>query len=260
MLLTKDGGEVIVPKTLDDARKLIGTPPPPGSGLDDGTNTPDFSLRSASPEQQHDPTAADRSPLLSFISGTGRSGRSAARDHSADSARSSNAGSVSRRGGEERRPSEQLTELGQRGSSHSTTTVTATGVSLSPSVTSPPIIDSMRNLGNSLNPMARLSAGIGGFRGFGRSAAATPAATPPAVSSGGRGVVDGGDLATVCISVSCLFCLSLTHTLFSFPTLFFSFLLFPFSSTPLPSPSAYSSFPLIQSKTASVARTKRWPG
>ena len=211
-LLTKDGGELlVVPKTLDDARKLIGTPPPPGSGGpndDDGTAlTPDLSLRSASPEQQqqlHDPTA-DRSPLLSFISGTGRSsGRSAARDHSADSARSSGAGSVSRRGGleEQRRPSEQqLGDLGMRGSS---TTVTATGVPLSSSqpVASPPIIDSMRNLGNSLNPMARISAGIGGFRGFGRSVAA--ASPTPAVAVGGATgrVVDGGDFATVCFSLS----------------------------------------------------------
>ena len=220
VLLTKDGGEVIVvPKTLDDARKLIGTPPPPG-GLDDGGNTPELSLRSASPEQLG-PTTADRSPLLSFISGSGR----AARDHSADSARSSGAGSVSRRGGgEERRPSEQLgmgAELG-RGRS-SATTVTATGVSLSPAVTSPPIIDSMRNLGNSLNPMARLSAGIGGFRGFGRSAAAAAVVVP---SAAGRGVVDGGDLATVCSLSRLVFLPFLSHP-FLFPHVFVLFYFLP---------------------------------
>ncbi|KAK4033188.1 hypothetical protein C8A01DRAFT_50171 [Parachaetomium inaequale] len=175
-LLTKDdGGEVIVPKTLDDARKLIGTPPLPGQD-DDLTHTPELSLRSPSPEQE-----PDRPPLLSFIAGAGGGGRKVSRDHSADSARS--AGSSTRRAAEEhqRRP--------DVGGPSSTTQVTATGSS--PVVTSPPIMDSMRNLGNSLNPMARFSAGIGGFRGFGRSSAAAAgqatgrAPTPPAKDGGG---------------------------------------------------------------------------
>ncbi|AEO57516.1 hypothetical protein MYCTH_2303750 [Thermothelomyces thermophilus ATCC 42464] len=184
-LLKDDGGAVIVPKTLEDARKLIGTPPLPGPE-EDATRTPQLSLRSPSPEPE-----SERPPLLSFISGTARK---VSRDHSADSARS--AGSSSRRGG-------CSSEADHHPSASSTTQVTATGSS--PVITSPPIIDSMRSLGNSLNPMARLSAGIGGFRGFGRSSAAANTAvaasaaagapTPPAKDGHGVGR-DGGDLAT----------------------------------------------------------------
>ncbi|KAH6627734.1 hypothetical protein F5144DRAFT_549151 [Chaetomium tenue] len=182
-VLTKaDGGEVIVPKTLDDARKLIGTPPLPNPD-DDLAPTPELSLRNPSPEQE-----PERPPLLSFISGTGRK---ASRDHSADSSRS--AGSSSRRGlgVEDHHPHHhQQQRRAEPGAPSSTTQVTATGSS--PVVTSPPIIDSMRNLSNSFNPMARLSAGIGGLRGFGRSSAATTgpagagrAPTPPAKDAGG---------------------------------------------------------------------------
>jgi hypothetical protein len=205
VLLTKeDGGEVIVPKTLDDARKLIGTPPIPGHDDETPTSTqaPELSLRSPSPEEQ------ERPPLLSFISA---SARKVSRDHSADSARSA---ASSRRGGEDQQ-SQQQSQSQQRKASAaeggggsneraSSTQVTATGASSV--VTSPPIMDSVRNLGNSLNPMARLSAGIGGFRGFGRSSAAAPAGrapTPPAKDGigAGRVGVDGGDLATVCYSL-----------------------------------------------------------
>ncbi|KAL2133182.1 hypothetical protein VTI74DRAFT_2790 [Chaetomium olivicolor] len=180
ILLSKDGGEVLVPRTLDDARKLIGTPPPEESPdhLGSGGVGIGLSLRAPSPAAEEH----ERPPLLSFISGTGRK---VSRDHSADSARSA-ATSSSRRGGEDgRRPPE----------------VVATGSS--PVISSPPMImDSVRNLGNSLNPMARLSAGIaGGFRGFGRSTPAQAptvrAPTPPAKDAPGKlGGVEGGDLAT----------------------------------------------------------------
>ncbi|KAK4169332.1 hypothetical protein QBC43DRAFT_295902 [Cladorrhinum sp. PSN259] len=142
--------DVVVPKTLDDARKLIGTPPP--QSLDDAGS----STSRASSVHEEVRETPERPPLLSFISGTGKVVPK--RDHSADSARS--------------------------GRSKGGTEVVATGTS--PIITSPPIIDSMRNLGNSLNPMARLSAGIGGFRGFGRSSSpvvpqtAAVAPTPPA--------------------------------------------------------------------------------
>ncbi|KAK4123632.1 hypothetical protein N657DRAFT_618563 [Parathielavia appendiculata] len=208
VFLTKEedgsGGQVIVPKTLDDARKLIGTPPPLG-GLDDeppasSTHLPGLSLRSPSPEEEPE----QRPPLFSFISTTTRK---VSRDHSADSARS--ASSSSRRGGgggeeaQQRKGSENSVGGSERASA---TQVTATGASLV--ISTPPIMDSVRNLGNSLNPMARLSAGIGGLRGFGRSSAAAAAAagagsgrapTPPAKDRDGTGRtvtgVDGGDLA-----------------------------------------------------------------
>ncbi|SPQ25999.1 41848936-af73-405a-a22d-fb977b24c5d0 [Thermothielavioides terrestris] len=198
VLLPKDGdtaaaattagvGGVIVPKTLDEARKLIGTPPPPTTTpSEDGSHQLAPARRSPSPNPSPAAAAAaadERPPLFGFIAG---SGRKVSRDHSADSARS--AGSSSRRAAAagEQQPEEKD----------------------APSVTSPQIMDSMRSLGNSLNPMARLSAGIGGFRGFGRSSAASAvparAPTPPAKDAAGKGGgaggsvtgVDGGDLAT----------------------------------------------------------------
>jgi hypothetical protein len=202
-LLAKDSSGdpvVIVPKTLDDARKLIGTPSPAVGQLESlqeeggaavplsaspGSSLP--LLRSPSPAPA---TAAveeaERPPLLSFIAG---SARKVSRDHSADSSRSAS----SRKEKEERQRLDTTVAPG------SATAATATGSS--PVITSPPIMDSMRNLGNSLNPMARLSAGIGGLRGFGRSPAPVRAPTPPAKdgghSKGGPAAADGGDLATV---------------------------------------------------------------
>ncbi|KAL2021031.1 hypothetical protein VTK56DRAFT_7686 [Thermocarpiscus australiensis] len=189
-LLTRDGKEVIVPKTLEDARKLIiGTPPPPPPPADDAAagsaaTSGASSSSSLSLRRSPSPDESERPPLLSFISA---SARKVSRDHSADSARSAG----SRRGDERKQPE---------------TAVSAAAGSSPVVVASPPIMDSMRNLGNSLNPMARLSAGIGGFRGFGRSApAASPAParapTPPAKDGASKGGAtaagaDGGDLAT----------------------------------------------------------------
>lgn len=231
-LQTKDGGEVVVPKTLDDARKLIGTPPPPPPSLpnpqprpgphEDDVASAASSLSLAGPN----PEEPERPPLLSFISGAARK---VSRDHSADSARSAG----SKRGEDKKQQQQQqdtatttttITTTATTASSSSspattTTTTTATApAGSSPIITSPPIMDSMRSLGSSLNPMARLSAGIGGFRGFGRSSSAatttpvttttTPPArapTPPAKDGTGPGAgkgdvpaTDGGDLATVC--------------------------------------------------------------
>ncbi|KAK3301946.1 uncharacterized protein B0T15DRAFT_541537 [Chaetomium strumarium] len=199
VLLSKDGeGGIVVPKTLDEARKLIATPPllPAGGQEDDAVS----SLRSPSPlsaaaAEENRGGTEERPPLLSFISGSGRNKAQRDRDHSADSARSA-ASSSTRRGGSElerKHQHQQQPQEGQAGGSGS-------GSGSSPVVTSPPIMDSMRNLGNSLNPMARLSAGIaGGFRGFGRSSAPTPAParapTPPAKDGSGPGR-DGGDLTT----------------------------------------------------------------
>lgn len=188
--IKEDTAFLPIPKTLDDARKLIGTPPPPGQ---------DDAASSSRTSSIHDPleisggggntsATTERPPLLSFISGTGKTVTK--RDHSADSARSG----------------------------RSRTDVVVTGSGTSPVVTSPPIIDSMRNLGNSLNPMARLAGGIaGGFGRFGRSSnSSTPVtvavgqgAPPPTVpvkdanvSGTSRGVGSGEgvmELSSVCL-------------------------------------------------------------
>ncbi|KAK4662058.1 uncharacterized protein QC763_710240 [Podospora pseudopauciseta] len=179
--LSQPDGQVLVPKTLDDARKLIGTPPPP---LD----------RADSPSPGPGPVSEDRPPLLSFISGTGRK---VSRDPSADSTRS---------GGSRRALDEP--NLRPPTSTTTTTTAVATGGGGSPVVTSP--LDSMRQLGNSFNPLGRISAGIGGFRNFGRSTPTPSSPAPPTptkdavstLSTRGLGVTtgaagtEGGDLAT----------------------------------------------------------------
>lgn len=151
-------GEVIVPKTLDDARRLIGTPPP-NDDDDAGTVSATSSLHS--PEEgdgaQRRATPMD-DKVLNLITG----GRKASRDRSVDSAKS---------GGSAKR-----TVSGAGGEASASS---STSSSLPPGPAS--ALDSMRNLGSSLNPMARFSAGIGGFRGFGRTSS-TPA---PATGSGG---------------------------------------------------------------------------
>ncbi|KAK4180045.1 hypothetical protein QBC36DRAFT_49901 [Triangularia setosa] len=191
--LSQPDGQVLVPKTLEDARKLIGTPPP----LDRSDSPSPGPAPAPAPGSGSGPSPAEeRPPLLSFISGTARK---VSRDPSADSTRSGG----SRRG---------IDETGGR-VPMSTTTAVATGSSHSPVVTSP--LDSMRQLGNSFNPLGRISAGIGGFRNFGRSTPTTPTPAPPptpgkdpvsTLSTRGLGVTattgagteppSGGDLAT----------------------------------------------------------------
>ncbi len=174
--LTSQGGEVIVPKTLEDARKLIGTPPP---NDDDGTASGASSVHS--PEDTDRPLRRAATPnsdkVLNLISG-----RKASRDRSADSARS---------GGSSKR----VFSFPVEDKSIASASAGAPGASSS----NPALIDSMRNLGNSLNPMARLSGISGGFRAFSRTSSTTPTPTPPPISRDTpvKGPADGGDLATV---------------------------------------------------------------
>lgn len=178
------GGEVMVPKTLDDARKLIGTPPPHD---DDGSASGASSVHS--PEDK-DAEAGGRplrraatpkdDKMLNLISG-----RKASRDHSADSTRS--AGSAGKR-------VLSMTGIGagEEKAAASSTSATAAAANTPSSSANPALIDSMRNLGSSLNPMSRLS-GIGGFRGFGRTTPTpTPVTSPAPTAKGSEGV----DLAT----------------------------------------------------------------
>lgn len=156
-------GEALVPKTLDDARKLIGTPPP-----DDDASVESSPLVDELESRRRASKADDK--MLNLISG-----RKASRDHSADSSRSASSS-------KKVAFAEEAREKG--GPSPATLPLAA--------ATNPAIIDSMRNFGSSLNPMAKF-AGIGGFRGFGRTAS-TPAA--PTLKDGKAAATDGGDLAT----------------------------------------------------------------
>ncbi|RDW89462.1 VPS9 protein [Coleophoma cylindrospora] len=171
-LKDRDGenSDIVVPKTLDDARKLVSTPPPeednPASGessLNDSEVVSERDRRDSAHEKPDD-------KVLSMI--TGRR----LRDRSVDSSRSG--GSASGSGKKVAFASEEVQGASPLGP--------ATPIS-----SNPPIVESMRNLGNSLNPMSRI-AGMGGvMRGFGR-AATSP--MPPA----NKAIPDGGvaDLTT----------------------------------------------------------------
>ncbi|KAL8381699.1 hypothetical protein RB595_005808 [Gaeumannomyces hyphopodioides] len=155
------GGEtLVVPKTLDDARKLIGTPPPD----DDGSVSGASSVHGPEePERVGSRVVSREEKMLSLIGG-----RRAPRDHSADSARS--AGSSSKK---------VLFASDDAKAAAAGPTPTAT-----PNAT---LLDSARNFGNSLNPMSRLS-GMGMMRGFGRTSSTPVVPVKQA---------DGGDLASV---------------------------------------------------------------
>jgi len=164
-------GDGIVPKTLDEARKLVGTPPPD----DDGSVSGASSIHS--PEELDPQRRRGEDKVLALVGG-----RKASRDHSADSSRSA--------------ASSKRVLFAEDARKESSATPTAGLANLANS-SNPALIDSVRNFGNSLNPMSRLS-GIGGFRGFGRT---TSTQSAPVVKDGPAkgGPADGGDLATVCI-------------------------------------------------------------
>ncbi|KAK1780324.1 hypothetical protein QBC45DRAFT_409024 [Copromyces sp. CBS 386.78] len=224
--------EAMVPKTLEDARKLVGTPPP--TLLEDDGNsmagsasvrsaassvhTPDEGLHPLKRSNTPNRTAEDR--VLSIIGG--RKASSTTRDNSVDSASTTRSvsGSGKRLTVEERAAAAVAAGLsGSGGSSKESkegsttataTTPTPTPVSAPPASLNPALIDSVRNLGSSFNPMARFSQGISGLRSFGRttsSTPSTPAAPPPPppvakdkevspVPGKGTPGADGGDLAT----------------------------------------------------------------
>ncbi|KAL6833399.1 hypothetical protein J3E69DRAFT_323977 [Trichoderma sp. SZMC 28015] len=134
---------IAVPKTLDDARKLVSTPPPEDEDTTISLAATVTDSDQAKPQNGRD----DR--VLSIIGGR--------RDHSTDSARSGRSASSSKK-------VLFAAEDAKAGAA-------------SPAPAQPAMLDQMRNLGNTFNPMARLS-GISLVRGFGRSVS-TPVVTPP---------------------------------------------------------------------------------
>ncbi|KAI1818779.1 hypothetical protein GGS20DRAFT_4551 [Poronia punctata] len=143
---TADGREVIVPRTLDDARKLVGTPPP-----EDELTLEDSILSISNQSVGRSPVGRE-DRLTSLVAG-----KKPGRDHSTDSIRSARSAGSSRKVlfAEENR--EKPSPLSQ-----------------TPPTTSsnPALVESMRNLGNSLNPISRLSS-MSMMRGFGRVATPT---------------------------------------------------------------------------------------
>ncbi|KAI1144159.1 hypothetical protein F5Y05DRAFT_363856 [Hypoxylon sp. FL0543] len=156
------GRELAVPRTLDEARKLIGTPPPEDDASVDGLNSVQ-----GGPATEH-PATGNEDKLLSLVGG-----RKVPRDRSTDSTRSARSASSSKK----------VVENKDK--------LTTTAASSSPASSNPALVESMRNLGNSLNPMNRF-AGMSMMRGFGR-AATIPTPTPTKDAAGKA--MDGGDLA-----------------------------------------------------------------
>ncbi|CZT05329.1 related to VPS9 (involved in vacuole trafficking) [Rhynchosporium graminicola] len=166
--------EIIVPKTLDDARKLVSTPPLEEEEPVSGASSLHSTEVSERARAVSGPKMEDK--VLSIIGG-----RKISRDRSTDSVRSSSTTGSSKK--------VAFVEEG-------------TGILPSPLNTSAPapapanpaIVESMRNLGNSLNPMNRI-AGMGMMRGFGRT---TPVATTPTTLNPSKSIPDGGiaDLTT----------------------------------------------------------------
>lgn len=168
---------IAVPKTLDEARKLVSTPPPEDE-------------ESVAAIAELDVPKRRDERVLSIIGGR--------RDHSTDSARSG-------RSGRSASSSKKVLFTDEQ---------KAGAAGTAPAPQSPAMLEQMRNLSNSFNPMARFS-GISLVRGFGRntSAPATPSAKDKDVkdikdaaakdtkdakdSKDTLKPTDGGDLATV---------------------------------------------------------------
>ncbi|KAI1268544.1 hypothetical protein F5Y18DRAFT_415255 [Xylariaceae sp. FL1019] len=140
-----DGREVVVPRTLDDARKLVGTPPP-----DDDVSI-EALMRDT--DESGRPLLVKDDRVLSLVGG-----KRGARDHSTDSNRSGRSVSSSKKA---------VVSTEDKDVSINSQTPLSTS-------SNPALVESMRNLGNSFNPISRLS--NMSIRGFGR--AATNPSTP----------------------------------------------------------------------------------
>ncbi|KAH7037756.1 uncharacterized protein B0I36DRAFT_70477 [Microdochium trichocladiopsis] len=182
------GRELIMPRTLDEARKLIGTPPP------------DDDVAEEDPRGSRRPSVRE-DRVLSLVGG-----KKPAREHSQESVRSARSVSSSKK--------VFFADEGKEKTTAPAAAATPPVASSSPAAASnPALVESMRNLGNSLNPMNRI-ASMSMMRGFGRpattpvtppvkdapattAAAAAAAAAAATAPTTGSKAADGGDLATV---------------------------------------------------------------
>ena len=155
-------GGIIVPKTLDDARRLVS----PRPAVDEDGNISEASSFTEQPDdgkENNSPKLDDR--LLDFIGG-----RKQTRDRSVDSMLST--GSSNKRVAFASEP----IVAKDKGVSPVSQPIAAAPALPVPVPAPNAAVESMRNLGNSLNPLNRLT-GMNVMRGFGRN----PAATPPPV-------------------------------------------------------------------------------
>ena len=154
-------GTIIVPKTLDDARRLVSPKP----FVDEDGNISESSSFTEQPDigsENHGSKLDDR--LLDLIGG-----RKQARDRSVDSVLSTSSGN-------KRLPlipePSSSKERGSPSVAHPSVPTISTAVPTSAPNTA---VESMRNLGSSLNPLNRF-AGMNPMRGFSKSASVTPPA------------------------------------------------------------------------------------
>ncbi|KAK0508849.1 hypothetical protein JMJ35_009125 [Cladonia borealis] len=151
-------GTIIVPKTLDDARKLV----EPKAEEEEEVNTIPIRPLFDRPDEE---TASNSKPEDNLLAAF--TGRKQSRDRSVDSVQSS-------------------------GSSKRNSNIFAKAVSPSPSQPPAPVeaspyaanaaVESMRSLGNAINPLKGF-AGMSGLRGFGRSSSSGPTSAPTATPS-----------------------------------------------------------------------------
>ena len=159
-------GTIIVPRTLDEARRLV-EPPNEEDDEEEDTNLSAASPLAAQPNEQARANIKSSDSLLNAIVG-----RKQSRDRSVDSVQSSGSGKRVAFAAEN---SNFLTKAGSP-----TAAPAASNESLH---TGNVAVESMRSLGNTLNPLKGFG-GMSVMRGFGRS---TSSGTPtPTLSTAGK--------------------------------------------------------------------------
>lgn len=148
-------GTIIVPRTLDDARRLV---EPPKEDDDEDFSLPLANPIAAQPEEQAGNNNKSTDSLLNAIVG-----RKQSRERSVDSTQSSDSG-----------------KRGNISVESNSSLIKAVSPASAPAASSEPLhagnvaVESIRSLGNTLNPLKGFG-GMNVMRGFGRS---TPTGTP----------------------------------------------------------------------------------
>lgn len=172
-----DSSSVIVPKTLEDARKLVSSPTP-----SDDEEKDVASLRSSifdEPGADTPPAGRADSKLLDLIGGRPNT-ITTGRDRSVDSTKSGGSG---RRVAFAKPNEDPLTSTSHVPVKERPKPVVSLSKENTPSPqTQPTAFESMKNLGNSINPLNRF-AGMGMIRSFSRSGSGSTVPTPTSVIS-----------------------------------------------------------------------------
>lgn len=156
-------GTIIVPRTLDEARRLV---EPPKEDDDEEFSLPSANLLAAQPEEPAGNNNRSTDSLLNAIVG-----RKQSRERSVDSIQSSGSGKRV-----------ALTVENNSSLTKAVSPTSAPGASSEPLHAGNVAVESMRSLGNTLNPLKGFG-GMSVMRGFGRSSSSgTP--TPTLATAG----------------------------------------------------------------------------